>query len=207
MDEILLLLVEKKANRNPTAISTTEIGKLLGMSQQNVSRRLICLEKDGKIIRKNGKVLVTKKGEEEITEIYSKLKNIFERKAEYLEFSGKIVDGLGEGKYYVQQYAKKIKEKIGYAPYPGTLNIKLDEESLVKRQLLREIEPITIDEFEESGRKYGGLFLYKCKVNGYSSAIVIPLRTHHGSEILELIADKRLKEKLGKGKIVVRLEG
>ncbi len=207
MDEILLLLLEKKANHNPIAISTTEIGKMLGMSQQNISRRLIFLEKEGKIIRKNGKILVSKKGEEEIIEVYSKLRYIFERKKEYLEFGGRIIDGLGEGKYYVRQYAKKIKEKIGYAPYPGTLNVALDEESLVKRQLLREIEPITIDGFEESGRKYGGLFLYKCNINGYDSAIVIPLRTHHGTEILELIADRRLREKLGKGKVIIRLEG
>ncbi len=207
MDEILLVLMKRKAHTAPVRISTTEIGAILGMSQQNASRRILYLEREGKIIKKDGKILITKTGMEEVADLYSILKGIFEKRTETLELNGDIVDGLGEGKYYVQKYSKKIKEKLGIGPYPGTLNIKLDKESLLKRQLLREIEPIIIDGFEESGRKYGGLFAYRCEINGYDAAIVIPLRTHHGSEILELIADKRLKEKLGKGKIVVRLEG
>ena len=75
----------------------------------------------------------------------------------------------------------------------------------MKRQLLREMEPIVVEEFEESGRRYGGLFIYKCQVNKYDCAIVIPLRTHHGIDVLEIIARERLKEKLGKGKIHIKL--
>ena len=37
--------------------------------------------------------------------------------------SGVVVTGLGEGAYFVAKYAKLFKEKLGFAPFHGTLNI------------------------------------------------------------------------------------
>lgn len=206
MDEILVLLLKRKAQIEPIRISTIDIGDILEMSQQNASRRLIALEKDGKILRRDGKISVTKKGVEDAALEYHKLKEVFEGSRSSIEFYGIVKNGLGEGKYYVKKYSKRIYEKIGFEPYPGTINIQLETGSLLNRSILQEKEPIIIDEFNENGRVYGGLFLYRCKVNDYDAFIIVPLRTHHSSEILELIAGRRLRERLGRGRVRIKLE-
>jgi riboflavin kinase len=40
---------------------------------------------------------------------------------------GRVVSGLGEGQHYIsrQGYLKQFREKLGFEPFPGTLNIKL----------------------------------------------------------------------------------
>lgn len=174
------------------------------MSQQNASRKILILENNGKIIRGKYGIKLSNSGIEELRKTYFDLKTAFEWK-NTLELSGFVVDGIGEGKYYIKKYSKKIREKVGFEPYPGTLNIKLDEESIAKRQNLQNIEPIIIDNFEDGGRKFGGLFLYKCQIGKELCVIVIPMRTHHGSDILEIISDKKMRDKLKNTKVIVNI--
>ena len=52
--------------------------------------------------------------------------------------SGTVVSGRGEGRKYVElEWVKQqVKEKLGFDPYPGTLNLRLDEENVKRRVLL-----------------------------------------------------------------------
>lgn len=40
-------------------------------------------------------------------------------------FTGRVFSGVGEGSFYVSLYSKKFLEKLGFRPYPGTLNLRL----------------------------------------------------------------------------------
>ena len=42
---------------------------------------------------------------------------------------GRVVGGLGQGQYYISRkgYRHQFIQKLGFVPFPGTLNIKLDE--------------------------------------------------------------------------------
>jgi len=42
---------------------------------------------------------------------------------------GRVVGGLGQGQYYISRkgYRNQFFQKLGFVPFPGTLNIKLDE--------------------------------------------------------------------------------
>ncbi len=198
MDDILILLLRKGAKARPVRMTTAEIGVGTGMSQQNASRRLSEMEKNGYIERGKDGLIISPKGLQELAAVYSSLRLAFE--GERLEMRGKIMKGSGEGKYYLSLpgYRKQIKEKIGFDPFPGTLNVMVDKESMSTRQQLRRMEPFVISGFKDGERTYGDLFAYKCRLENLDCAIVIPLRTHHGADIIEIICAHDIKKTLGK---------
>lgn len=200
MDELLFFLLKKGAHRNPFRISTTAVGAALGISQQNASRKLILLEKGGMIERTANGIMLTGKGLEQMKGVYYELKHALEG-TDGLELKGTITDGLKEGQYYLSMsgYKTAIKKKLGFVPFQGTLNIKLEKNSISHRMQLRELEPIIIEGFTKKNRSFGGIFGYKCLIDGrVNGAIIIPMRTHHNVEIIELIAPCNLKRVLKK---------
>ncbi len=196
MDEILLLLLRRGAHIKPFRMTTSEIGAQTGMSQQNASRKLLALEEAGYISRSKDGILLEKKAYDELAADYVVLKSVFEGKR--LEIEGRITKGLGEGGFYVSMdgYRKQIKEKLGFDPFPGTLNITVDE--AWKKQSLLQLEPIIISGFRDRDRTYGDLFAYPCRLGDHDCAIIVPLRTHHGPDIIELISPFNIKKELHK---------
>src|SRR3989338_8257530 len=188
MDEVLIFLLKKGAHNKPVKISTTEIGKIIGMSQQNASKRLMDLEKEGRIARSNQGIVITAEGIRMIKEMYASLKDAIEGGS--FTMIGKITEGLREGGFYVslKGYQKQFEKKLGFRAYPGTLNLKLGKSEAEKRHRLREIDPIIIEGWKEKNRSYGDIFAYKCRIEGEEAALIIPVRTHHGMDIIELIA-------------------
>jgi riboflavin kinase, archaea type len=196
MDELLLLLAEKGAIQNRVRITTKSIGASLSMSQQNASVRLRRLEREGFVSNSDAGVQLTEKGRKALASIYSRMKSIFQQKR--FVFTGKIVKGSDEGKYYVSlpQYKNKIKKAIGFIPFSGTLNIELDESQIESRVTLREHKPLVIEGFKSRGRSFGPAEIYPCTIGGYSGALIFPFRSHHGLRILEIISPYDLTKKL-----------
>lgn len=198
MDKALFLLLTKEAHKKPVRITTSELGRLIDMSQQNASRKISSLEKEGYIEKTSEGIKLTRKAYDEMSKEYAKLRQIFE--GSEMEITGKLQKGIGEGQYYMTlpQYKKQIKEKLGFDPYPGTLNIRLDGEELWKRGHLLQLDPIVISGFKDRNRTYGDLFAYHCRLEGHNCAIIVPLRTHHPSGIIEIICDFDIRKKLKK---------
>ena len=198
MDEVLILLLKRRAHIKPVKITTGELGAEVRMSQQNASRRIVELEKKGYLKRSKEGIKLTRKAYNELAGIYSVLKHVFEGKR--LEISGTITRGLEEGRYYLSMggYKKQIKEKLGFVPYPGTLNVKINDEELWKRRYILQLEPIVIAGFRNRKRTCGDLYMYRCKVENQQCALIMPLRTHHGPQILEIIGPHNIKRKLSK---------
>ena len=51
-------------------------------------------------------------------------------KSEQVEFMrGKIASGLGQGQYFISRegYSRQFLQHLGFVPFPGTLNVLLDE--------------------------------------------------------------------------------
>lgn len=105
---------------------------------------------------------------------------------------------MGEGRYYVsiEGYRRQFKEKLGFDPYPGTLNLKIPREEMYFRSRLDEEEGIKIEGFKTEERTFGDVKAFKCRVKGVEGAVVIPQRTHYPKNVLELIAPVRLREVL-----------
>ncbi len=115
-----------------------------------------------------------------------------------MKIEGTVVPGLGEGKYYLLQkkYNKQFKKKLGYEPFPGTLNIELNEKELGKMKLLKEMEGINIEGFETNERTFGKARCFKGNIEGKEIAVILPERSHHPN-VIEIISPINLRKELG----------
>ncbi|MBI4257594.1 MAG: CTP-dependent riboflavin kinase [Thaumarchaeota archaeon] len=200
----LLELLLLGAKDRPVAISTVELAKKIGKSQQAASKHLLELEKEGYLERiKAGSftgVKLSPKGVDSVTSLYRVLKASLEGRPPTLEIKGEVFSGLGEGGYYVSHrgYRKQFVKKLRFDPYPGTLNIKLT--SPVDRKLRGELEKldgITIEGFEDGQRTYGGAKCFKALVNDSAEAAVLTIeRTHYDDSVLEVLSPVKLRDTL-----------
>jgi riboflavin kinase len=114
-----------------------------------------------------------------------------------LRLHGVVASGLGEGRYYLSQpgYTRQFEDRLGYAPYPGTLNVRLAPAELARVPLVREWRGIRIDGFSDGGRTFGGATCHTAKLNGTVGHLITPDRTHH-TDVVEFIAPVFLRETL-----------
>ncbi|MEM0088177.1 MAG: DUF120 domain-containing protein [Archaeoglobaceae archaeon] len=201
MIEALKALALMNATREVVKISCKDFAKRINQSVQTASRRLKELENKGLIertITKDGQfILITEKGRNLLHAEYLDYKKIFEG-AETLKFHGIVFSGLGEGRYYVslEGYRKQFREKLGIEPFPGTLNLRIPKEEIGIKKRLDAEQGIKIEGFTAENRSFGEVKAFKCKVNGLSAFIVIPKRTHHLSDVVEIIAERKLRDEL-----------
>ncbi|MBS7642258.1 MAG: DUF120 domain-containing protein [Candidatus Bathyarchaeia archaeon] len=196
----LIKLIELGAHRGFIEISTRRLGSTLGLSQQSASRLLRKLEAEGLIERnrelRGSRVKVTMEGFVPLIDLYNLLKNILE-KPSALVFRGIVFSGLGEGAYYVRIYSKLFLEKLGFIPYPGTLNLKLKslDDIKVARSILM-FPAIEIKGFSNGSRSYGDVKCYRAYIRSEEVYIVFPERTHYRNDVVEVISAENIREKL-----------
>ena len=177
-----------------------ELGKRLGVSQQAADRYLVSLAAQGYLTRtlaaRRQQLLLSPTGMELLRKEYHGYRRIFEGPGR-LRFTGKVASGLGEGRYYLSQpgYVVQFTERLGYTPYPGTLNVRLDDPDLRKVQSIQHWTGIRIDGFQASGRTFGGATCYAARLRGRASHLIVPDRTHH-KDVVEFIAPEFLREAL-----------
>jgi riboflavin kinase len=115
---------------------------------------------------------------------------------EVMIVEGKVVSGFGEGRYFLSlpPYKEIFKKILGFEPYEGTLNLKLDREFNIN-----EFKYIETEDFEYNGKKIFGvrilpvkILINNIKIDG---AIVSPKKTYHSSDIIEIVAPIKLREK------------
>lgn len=187
-------------------ISCADLAERLDASTQTASRRLQNLDAAGLVTREtvsDGQwIELTDAGEQHLQAEYESYRRIFERE-ESVALSGTVTSGMGEGRHYItlDGYMEQFRERLGYEPYPGTLNVDLTAESVRERPRLDALEPVTIEGWESEDRTYGPAYCYPATLEvvgaTYDRAHVIaPERTHHGDDHLELIAPDELREAL-----------
>jgi len=129
--------------KGPVWVSSQSLGSALGTSPQTASRRLQSLERQHHLSRSvnpDGQyVTVTRSGEEILRHEYADYSRVFGNGRDEFILQGTVVSGIGEGRYYMSlaPYVQQFSEKIGFAPYPGTLNIRLEPSSLQVRKRLQ----------------------------------------------------------------------
>jgi riboflavin kinase len=207
-DEVMTLkhLALVGALDGETKLSCSGLADRLDASTQTASRRLQRLEEGGYVTRdivSDGQwIEITGDGEQRLQAEYATYRRIFERDVA-IELTGTVTSGMGEGRHYItlSGYMEQFQAKLGYEPFPGTLNVDLTPESVRSRARLDALEPITIEGWESEDRTYGPAYCYPASIRTdgrtYEMAHVIaPERTHHGDDHLELIAPDELREEL-----------
>ena len=112
-----------------------------------------------------------------------------------LSFEGTVFSGKGTGKRFVALpwVISQVEAKLGFTPYPGTLNLRLTGENLVKRKLLDPKQGITIS--PEQGFLPGTV--YRAAVSALECAVVVPDVPSYPNDVLEIISPLYLRGKLG----------
>ena len=197
---VLKLLALQGADHTAVVLTSRELGEKIGVSQQAADRYLLSLEKRGLVTRslaqRRQRLLLTSAGMDLLRAEHHAYRRIFEGPAK-VSFSGTVASGLGEGRYYLSQpgYVLQFSERLGYSPYPGTLNIRVRAEALRKVALLTGWNGIRIDGFPASGRTFGGATCFPARMNGQACHLIHPDRTHY-KDVVEFIAAVCLREAL-----------
>ena len=198
----LTYLLSKGAKYNYVSITTSFLGKNIQKSQQAASRHLLELEQNNFIERiingRNISVKITPKGFSEMVKLSSILQKSLDSSPSHVELKGTLVSGMGEGAYYMglKGYTKQFQSKIGYVPFPGTLNVRLDQkihqESIKQFEIL---DGVKIKSFSDGKRTYGWVKCFGAKLNNsINCELIILERTHHDDSIIELISKSCLRK-------------
>jgi riboflavin kinase len=201
----LLKLAEIGAHKRTAKISTEYLAEKLGISQQTASRYLIELERGGWIQRtitpEGSLVRISDVGAGELKKLYANLRLLIE--AVYppsVTLEGTVFTGLGEGAYYTSKeyYKKQFIEKLGFAPYPGTLNLKLTTEYDLKTRAELDAYPaVEIQGFKNEDRTFGVVKCYPVTIeNRIKGALIFALRGHYDNSVLEVIAPVCIRKQL-----------
>lgn len=245
-------LLSRGAQHDYVDMTTSELGRGIKKSQQSASRHLADLERGGLVERaastgvgddaaashKQGphktpgrrmSVRVTKRGLEAVELLSSMLQDSLapagKKAPRSIRLAGVLVSGMGEGAYYMalEGYTTQFRSKIGYVPFPGTLNVRMQSARYAQavRRLRSERTGIAIERFSDGKRTYGWAKCFHAVLqaaggagagstgaddadhlghDGNSTSAGIPCelivleRTHHDDSIVELISDVCMRD-------------
>ena len=115
-----------------------------------------------------------------------------------LKITGKIVSGAKQGTFFTQLdwVREQCRQKLGFVPWPGTLNLEIPLDSM---SLIEELRPEDGIELVPPDSNYCSGRVFPVSIEGIPAAIVFPAEDVrvHGKNIIEIISPKWLKEALG----------
>ena len=197
---IQLLLLGAK---NPIELSTYDLAKSIDKTQQTASQHLLFLEKNNLIFRYkidgNDVLKISDSGLDYLKSVNQQITSAFDENIPSI-LSGTLFSGLGEGAYYISLpgYKKQFISKLGFEPYPGTLNLKISD--VIHKQFFDKLsknDGILIEGFTDKKRTYGNVKCFPCTINSnIQGSIIVIERTHHDSSVIELISPIFLRKKL-----------
>ncbi len=198
----LSYLLSKGAKYNYVTLTSSSLGKSIHKSQQAASKHLLELEQNKFITRiisgRKISVKITSKGFSEIVKLSSTLQKSLDSSPSHVDLEGTLISGMGEGAYYMglKGYSKQFKSKIGYVPFPGTFNVRLDQK--IHQESIKQFETldgIKIKSFCDGKRTYGWVKCFSAKLNNtINCQLIILERTHHDDSVIELISKVCLRK-------------
>lgn len=200
--DVLVALCEQGAQQGWKGVKLNQLASRFSTSKQTILRRLRLLESKNLIKRrKHGRqhqVWITEHGIAFLVRTKRVIERVLENQPHELVLSGRVVDGMGEGKYYVGQrfYRLQFKEKLGFSPYPGTLDLMVDRNSVGDLELLRNQPGLLVKGFKTKNRTFGDVRVFPARIHNTECAVVFPERGHH-RDIIEIVAPQNLRRSLG----------
>lgn len=114
-----------------------------------------------------------------------------------LKITGKIVSGAKQGAFFtgLEWVQQQCLTKLGFAPWPGTLNLEIPMDHVAVIEELKVKEGM---ELVSPDSNYCSGYVFPVSIEGISAAIVLPAEDVrvHGKNIIEIISPKMLKDTL-----------
>lgn len=109
----------------------------------------------------------------------------------FLKTTGLVVSGTGKAQFFTVQpfYAAQFETKLGFKPFPGTLNLRV---SVGVKQKLASAAHIVI----EGDAVHGGAKCYRAELGSVACFLIVPDKSQHGEDILEVLAPVNLRHEL-----------
>ena len=127
--------------------------------------------------------------------VFCVLKQI--RMTDQFEISGKIISGAKQGAFFTQLdwVQEQCLQKLGFSPWPGTLNLEISGDRV---DLIEELRKKGGIELMSPDANYCSGHVLPVSIEGVRAAIVIPAEDVwvHAKNIVEIIAPERLKDAL-----------
>ncbi|MFB6209314.1 MAG: DUF120 domain-containing protein [Candidatus Nanohaloarchaea archaeon] len=112
-------------------------------------------------------------------------------------FSGEVVSGEGSASEFLslEPYARFIERKLGFRPFPGTLNLEVKPEEF--REFRRNSSDWKMESKEYKGRKLGGIEVFPVGVQQTQAGILEAEKSRYSDSIIEVVAEQKLRDELG----------
>jgi len=186
----------------PVKVDRILVASNLGVSAWTLSKWIRRLIEEGYVeaISRGGgkKYVITEKGLKVLNDYVNELAAWLRGRSRII-LEGRVFRGLGEGAYYVslREYRDWFKRVLGFEPYPGTLNVRLDEDSIPRRKQLEALNGVAIPAFQSGSTLYCSAKVFRAVVNkNVEAAVVIPEKSAYGPDVVEIVARKRLRDEL-----------
>jgi riboflavin kinase len=177
-------------------LTVAEASRRLRVTRQGLYKKVKSLREAG-YLAQGRTIALTEAGRQVLRAVLEHLLRYFNIVS--VRLRGFVTSGLGEGAYYMslEGYRRSIERLLGFTPYPGTLNVRLDPQSAALRRYLDVLPGVTIPGFSDGARTYGSVKAFSATIENVSCAVILPERTHHPPDIVEVIAPVRLRDALG----------
>jgi riboflavin kinase len=122
-----------------------------------------------------------------------------------LKLTGHVTSGMKKGGEFISKsgYTKQFLDRLGYEPFPGTLNIELNGESERNRDSLDEMDNVLIGKWSDGTKSFGAVLCYPATISARAAGenteqchVIVPKRTDHRRDVVEVIAPGELREEL-----------
>ena len=117
---------------------------------------------------------------------------------DHRKITGKIVRGVNQGAFFTQLdwVQEQCLQKLGFKPFPGTLNLEIAHENMRIIEALQAQEGI---ELVPPDSNFCAGFVFPISIEGISGAMVAPAANVrvHAKNIIEIICHLGLKDALG----------
>lgn len=201
----LLHLVRLGVVRSFANVSTEKLGDSIGLSQQAASLRLAELEGAGLVERaRSGRglaVRLTDLGLSTVEAFLADANDNLEKGKNALTFRGVLFTGQrGGGQHDPRRgYSANAFRALGFAPFPGTLNLRLASQAMVEqRRLLDLMKGVELPGLVDGEKSYGPVKCFKATVAGrHPGAVLVARRGPYDSSVLEVVSQVHLRRSLG----------
>ena len=111
--------------------------------------------------------------------------------------TGRVTSGLGQGAYFMglPWVQDAVNRLLGFTPYPGTLNVRLDADTVSIWRRIRDGQAIVLA--PPPPEPCGARLVPLVVAPDVDAAAIVPDVTRYGEDLLELIAAVHLRSRLG----------
>lgn len=113
-----------------------------------------------------------------------------------IKLQGTVSSGFGEGKYFTQLdwVVEQFLNKLGFVPYPGTLNVDIPENDWDSLVSFGQTGGVFI---EPRNKTFCSAICYEALINDQLiGAVVMPGETKHPTGRIEIVAPVSIKDTL-----------